>query len=187
MRIYGAIAIIFILVSSWSGIPEPQLTSRENEVPKKTGSNLKQEDALEALDFHNEVRKEVGSAPLEWSAELATYAQEWADYLAEKNNCNIAHRSTLRKAERTLGENIFWGVGKTYSALEAAKAWYEEIEKYTYQPVRAGSNSKTGHYTQMVWKNTQKIGIGKAVCSNGATIIVANYDPPGNVIGEKPY
>jgi hypothetical protein len=29
--------------------------------------------------------------------------------------------------------------------------------------------------------------LGKAVCKNGATIIVANYDPRGNMMGEKPY
>lgn len=162
-------------------------TQNKNNIPDETGSLISRDEAKAALNAHSKARNEVGNKPLEWSAELAKYAQEWADYLAEKNNCRIAHRSSLGKADRVIGENIFWGTGKKYSAEEAAKAWYSEKKDYTHQPISRHSDSKTGHYTQMVWKSTRKVGIGKAKCSNGSTIIVANYDPPGNVIGEKPY
>ncbi|MFW6257662.1 MAG: CAP family protein [Prolixibacteraceae bacterium] len=177
--------VFFAFTNSWNG---KSFDFRlDGIVPEETGSSISREDAVDALRFHNNIRKDVGSPPLEWSEELAKYAQEWANYLAEKNNCRIAHRSTLGKADRVTGENIFRGTGKEFSALDASKAWYEEIENYTYQPIRANSGSKTGHYTQMVWKSSRKAGIGKAKCSNGSIIIVANYDPPGNVIGKNPY
>lgn len=187
MKKFKALAITIILFLAVTGYTGLQSAVRENEVPEETGSELEQEEALTALRFHNKIRKEVGSPPLEWSAELANYAQEWADYLANKNGCRIAHRSSLGKADKEYGENIFWGSGKPYTALEASEAWYSEIDDYSYQPIRRNSNSKTGHYTQMVWKNTRKMGMGIAVCNDGATIIVASYNPPGNVIGQKPY
>jgi pathogenesis-related protein 1 len=39
----------------------------------------------------------------------------------------------------------------------------------------------------MVWRDTERMGMGQATCPDGAVIIVANYDPPGNVIGRYPY
>ena len=42
-----------------------------------------------------------------------------------------------------------------------------------------------GHFTQVVWKNTQKLGIAKAKSpKSGKIIVVANYEPAGNWIGQ---
>ena len=49
---------------------------------------------------------------------------------------------------------------------------------------------KAGHYTQVVWRSTARVGAGKAKLATGpqagAWVLVANYDPPGN-LPEKPY
>lgn len=153
--------------------------------PAQTGSKVSQAEAQEALDFHNKARKDVGTNPLEWSTELATYAQEWADKLAA-NNCAFEHRSGENRV-KPYGENIFWGMGTTYTALNASKSWYSEIEKYVHGPLSSDNWSAAGHYTQMVWYNTTAVGIGLSKCADGATLIVANYNPPGNYMGEKPY
>ena len=42
--------------------------------------------------------------------------------------------------------------------------------------------SEFGHFTQVVWKRTSAIGIGKA-CKDGKTVIVGTYNPPGNLQG----
>jgi pathogenesis-related protein 1 len=44
-----------------------------------------------------------------------------------------------------------------------------------------------GHYTQVVWKNSMEVGGGMAICDNKSQVWVCNYNPPGNVEGEKPY
>lgn len=41
----------------------------------------------------------------------------------------------------------------------------------------------TGHFTQVVWKGSKEIGVGRATSSGGRTVVVANYRPPGNVLG----
>ncbi len=151
-----------------------------------TGSKITKSEAQTALDFHNKVRSDVGAPALIWSPELAKYAQEWADHLASKG-CKMQHRPHDGKWAQKYGENIFWGKGMDYSALDASKSWYSEIEDYTYGKVNNSNWNKTGHYTQMVWKNTTQVGIALAKCSDGAIIIVANYDPAGNYMGEAPY
>ncbi len=65
--------------------------------------------------------------------------------------------------------------------------WYGEKEKYTYSKLGEGNWMETGHYTQMIWKNTTEIGVGIATCPSGGVIVVANYNPPGNFSGEYPY
>lgn len=43
----------------------------------------------------------------------------------------------------------------------------------------------TGHFTQVVWKGSQKLGVGFAVSGDGNSVyIVAQYTPPGNYMGQ---
>ena len=35
----------------------------------------------------------------------------------------------------------------------------------------------------MVWKGSKEIGVGKATGKDGKTIVVANYRPAGNMVG----
>jgi uncharacterized protein YkwD len=155
-------------------------------VPSVTGSIVTKSDAQQALDFHNKARADVGSPALQWSPELAKFAQEWADHLAS-DNCNVQHRPHSGEWAQKYGENIFWGSASSYNVLNASESWYDEIKEYTYGELNESNWYGPGHYTQMVWKNTTHVGIGVAECSDGAIIIVADYDPPGNVMGEKPY
>jgi len=157
------------------------------KAPSNTGSKVSQQDAQAALDFHNKARKDVGSPPLEWSPDLAAYAQEWADHLAKDENCDMKHRPNDGKWKRIYGENIFWGGGSSYTVVDASESWYSEIKDYKHQVLNSSNWYAAGHYTQMVWKNTKKVGIGQATCSGGAILIVGSYDPPGNYMGEKAY
>lgn len=161
-------------------------TTINTTVPSFTGSKITQAQAQAGLNHHNMARKEVGVPALEWSAEAAASAQKWADELAA-TTCKIKH-STGRG---NLGENLFWAKGFDMSspALVASKSWYEEKKDYTYDVVNGNKNTGkvVGHYTQMVWKKTTKVGFGVATCANGAVIVVAQYGPAGNYIGQYPY
>lgn len=155
-------------------------------VPSETGSKVTQDDAQQALDFHNKVRKDVGAPALQWSAELAQYAQAWADNLAKKG-CKMEHRPDAGEWKQQHGENIFWASGGSYGLLDASKAWYSEIKDYKHGPISDANWPVAGHYTQMVWKNTTQVGIAMATCASGEIIIVGNYSPPDNYWGQKAY
>ena len=73
----------------------------------------------------------------------------------------------------------------------ATDAWYNEIKDYNF--ANPGFSSATGHFTQVVWKSTTKIGFGVAFgqMKSGAytfncAYVVANYKEPGNYLGQFP-
>ena len=62
----------------------------------------------------------------------------------------------------------------------ATNAWYNEINLYNFLwPSFAHS---TGHFTQLVWKGTNKIGCGYNYC-NGMNLVSCRYKNPGNMKG----
>lgn len=64
------------------------------------------------------------------------------------------------------------------------QSWYSEIQKYHYYGREPDSGAKGfGHFTQVVWKATQRVGVGCGKAGN-ATTIVADYAPAGNMGGE---
>lgn len=158
------------------------------QVPNTTGSNITQQQALDVLNDHNRVRQEVGVQPLIWNSQLAAYAQQWADHLANNNNCKMKHRTNAGEAGKAYGENLFWGSSSTYyKPLDASTSWYSEKSLFKYQALSNNNWFKAGHYTQMVWRDTKEMGVGVAVCPNGGLIVVANYYPAGNVLTRYPY
>lgn len=84
------------------------------------------------------------------------------------------------------GENLAEGFLNTTAAIEA---WGNERSKYDFDRPTGFSNS-TGHFTQLVWKDTKSVGCGRKECDNADNagshgwLVVCEYWPPGNVDGE---
>lgn len=135
-------------------------------------------------EAHNKYRRETGVPDLEWDTKLAAYAQEWADHLKSANGCNMKHRPRSGKYTQKHGENLAWASGKEMEPSEVVDDWYSEIKDYNYS--KNSCSGVCGHYTQVVWKNSRKLGCAMAKCQD-SEIWVCNYDPPGNYNGEKPY
>jgi pathogenesis-related protein 1 len=151
----------------------------------RNGSRLTSEEVGMLVTLHNIARTEAGVDPLVWSKNLAVYAQTWADHLAS-TGCRIEHRPRSGKWKQEHGENIFIGTAGYYGVGNAAKAWEREKSVYHGAVLNSSNWFPSGHYTQMIWKNTSRIGCAKAEC-RGNVIVVCNYDPPGNILGQKPY
>ena len=161
----------------------PKLSFTQDTIDN-TGSKISSEDARAVLDHHNKIRNDLHIPPLSWNAEVAAYAQEWADSLTTFHNCNLIHRENTRG----YGENLYGGgSAESSKPIDASLAWYSEIQQYTYVRLDENNWYNTGHYTQMIWKNTKEVGVGIGTCPAGGVIIVANYNPTGNYMGEYPY
>ena len=142
---------------------------------------LTEEEKRIILEQHNYWRAYVGiKEKLVWSDEMEDLAADWARNLKQKN-CGFEHRPNNKA-----GENLFMGTSGFYGAKDVVDAWASEKEDYNYGRNKCKSGKVCGHYTQIVWRTTQKVGCAKIECG-GNVIWVCNYDPPGNWVGEKPY
>lgn len=153
----------------------------------QTGSRFTPQEATAMVQYHNQVRAEVGVGPVQWSPQIAQFAQQWADELAI--NGKFEHRP---RNQQNYGENLAAGSAQNYSPLEGARQWYEEKKLFRApNGVFTAALMPAGHYTQMVWRGSTEIGAGRAVIRKGNmagwTVIVCNYNPPGNRIGAKVY
>ncbi len=134
-----------------------------------TSSQQQRQDKVDALKAHNQLRALHHAPPLTWDASLAFYSRMHASH------CVFKHSHTR------FGENIASG----YPSITAVvNAWYSEKNIYSY--ARPGFSEQTGHFTQVVWKSTKRVGCGVAYCDgkNGVhgQFWVCEYSPPGNVI-----
>ena len=140
------------------------------------------------LSKHNSERSAVGVQPpvqpLTWSNSLATQAQAYANqlstggYVCNGSSCvkDIPHGAA--------NENLAWG-SPGYPISSMVQGWANEKSQYDGQPIPPGY-SPAGHYTAMVWQNTQEIGCG-FVAPGQIDILVCRYNPAGNIIGQMPY
>jgi hypothetical protein len=139
------------------------------------------------LTEHNNYRALHGVAPLTWDPVLAAACQQYANA-----NCNVKNTKCQHGHDSSLintGENLFWAgesggiVDATSYATTAVKAWYDEIKDYDY--IKPGFSSQTGHFTQVVWDNTTRVGGAYALSPDKQYItIVCRYTPAGNFYGE---
>ena len=129
------------------------------------------------LAAHNAVRARLNVPPLVWSDRLAGFAKAWADALLETGR--FVHRPNSR-----LGENLFTISGGTASPEYVVREWASESRYYDRRSNKC--RDVCGHYTQIVWRNTLRVGCAVAR-GRGREVWVCNYDPPGNVAGQRPY
>jgi len=121
------------------------------------------------LDTHNLFRKEHNATDLSWNDTLATFGANWT------KTCKFEH------SHGPYGENLAQGYG---NASAAVQAWGEERAKYSF--AKAEFSEATGHFTQMVWKDTKTVGCGSRKCGSSSSpswYVVCEYYPRGNVIG----
>ena len=130
--------------------------------------------------------------PFCWSSTVASTAQAWA------NGCQFAHNPAL--GSLNYGENIY---ATAFSGspppgynppIDAVNSWASEAADYDYST--NSCSGVCGHYTQLVWRSSERVGCGLTNCSTNSpfgpsfpnwTLVVCDYSPPGNYIGQQPY
>ncbi|KAH8901301.1 PR-1-like protein [Thozetella sp. PMI_491] len=155
--------------------PAPTTSSKGGGPP--IGIKAPASDQQNALAAHNAARAQFGEPPLKWDPGLAAAAQAYSAVLAELGK--LQHGS--------VGENLYSASPpNTHEFLSATNAWLAEKPNYDGEPIPQGPFSTYGHYTQCVWTDTLRVGMGQTKINN-TVYVVARYDPPGNVEGETPY
>nr|XP_043623453.1 pathogenesis-related leaf protein 4-like [Erigeron canadensis] len=126
------------------------------------------------VSVHNCIRKVLNLPPLVYDPEMEKFAQSWAD---QRKDCAMIHSDRC-------GENM--ASGPDMNITYGIQLWLDERLDYDYP--NNNCMKMCGHYTQIVWKNTQRVGCARSQCADPTCwVVVCNYDPPGNVVGQWPY
>ena len=140
----------------------------------------------EDVNAHNAARRRATPVPnpalpdVSWDTTTAAFAKEGAD------RCIFSHRQ-----QSQYGENLHASTNES-TPTEVVDGWDSEKKDYTY--ATDACRAVCGHYTQVVWRTSVKIGCATALCTTNSPfgngpwyLSVCNYSPPGNFVGRKPY
>ncbi|XP_014890228.1 cysteine-rich venom protein isoform X2 [Poecilia latipinna] len=140
----------------------------------------------EIVNVHNAFRRAVEPAAADmlmmtYSLELAASAQAWVD------KCTLSHgpASTRLLDGYELGENLFY-TSSPSSWTTVLTAWHSEKSHYLY-PNGSTNRRPIGHYTQVVWNSSYKVGCGFALCPNNIYFYGCHYFRAGNFKRWPPY
>lgn len=141
------------------------------------------------VELHNFYRAQVSPPAsdmlqMRWDDDLAAFAKAYAQ------KCVWGHN----KERGRRGENLFAITDQGMDVPLAVGNWYEEREHYNFSTATCDPGQMCGHYTQVIWSKTERIGCGSHFCETlqgveegNIHLLVCNYEPPGNVKGRKPY
>jgi hypothetical protein len=128
--------------------------------------------AQPSLDQVNHYRKLHQAGPVVWDNTLASQSSKWAENLAGGNK--LIHSTP----NGTYGENLATTYDTEDPIGDAVDMWYKEVSYYDY--TKPQFSTTTGHFTQLVWNSTRRIGAGYARNSRGMQFVVMRFVPPGN-------
>ncbi|NXF06857.1 GLIP1 protein, partial [Smithornis capensis] len=152
------------------------------------------EDCVRA---HNTFRSKVKPAAsnmfrMSWDSALAKTAKAWAKKCKFKHNPNLEKPGKMHPTFQVVGENIWTGTATIFSVDTALSSWFNEVSSYDFSTNRC--TDMCGHYTQVVWAESYKVGCAVHFCNtveyfsqvSRAAHFVCNYGPAGNY-PRKPY
>ncbi|XP_059555638.1 cysteine-rich secretory protein 2-like [Myotis daubentonii] len=141
----------------------------------------------EIVNKHNELRKSVSPSAsnmlrMEWDREATANAQKWA------NKCTLEHSDPEeRKTNTKCGENLYMSSDPNEWSI-AVQSWFEERHDFVYGVGPKSPGAVVGHYTQLVWYSSYRLGCGIAYCPNQESLkyfYVCHYCPAGNNVSKK--
>jgi hypothetical protein len=205
MRRLAAFGLLVSLVGCGSGlgIGDP---GTGNTGGSSTGSggtsggatNPLAQDQIDAfVTAHNQARSgplnpppSPALPPVSWDGILADSVYNYA-LRCQGSNGLLSHnedRSTDYQAlggSGYVGENIY-GTSGNATPAGAVALWMSEAPDYDYN---SGSFGSAGHYTQIVWRASVRIGCAIVDCPalTYHNTVICDYAPGGNIVGQKPY
>ncbi|OLN86987.1 Repressed by EFG1 protein 1 [Colletotrichum chlorophyti] len=124
------------------------------------------------LNSTNFYRGEHHASDLSWNDTLAEFADDYLDDMPG-DSCDFSHSGG------PYGENLAKGYPNVTASVEA---WGEERDDYDFD--EGEFDADTGHFTQLVWRNTTDVGCARKLCDDDTWYIVCEYWPRGNVVDQ---
>lgn len=141
---------------------------------------------IDMLAIHKKARAAVNVEEMTWDPALAAQAKAYAESLIRNQGSNLIHDPN----RNGIGENLAGGKDATrFSPTKFANMWLREGQWYRAGPSgkdRCSDEATVGHYTQMIWRNSLRLGCGYAAIGD-SRILACRYGPGGNITGQRAY
>ncbi|KAK5975410.1 C-type single domain activation associated secreted protein ASP3 [Trichostrongylus colubriformis] len=182
------------------------LTTAEQNMRCSNSNGMTVELRQLVLDEHNKYRSKVARG-LAANPVFGENAPKAARMFKMAYNCSIENKMAewLRQCKwghspktnrEGLGENLWMmspvSRNKTASIINAIASWFEELEKKGVPTANKFTmdvfNRGVGHYTQVVWQRSDRIGCGIQDCPNTPmTYVGCEYQTAGNMLNDYIY
>lgn len=130
------------------------------------------------LNSTNVFRSQHDASAVTWNSTLSAFASSYLASMGSQSSetgseCDFAHSGG------PYGENLALGCNEVTGCVDL---WGDEREQFNFND--PGFSEATGHFTQLVWKDTTTVGCGSRLCGTRGWYLVCEYWPRGNVIGQ---
>jgi len=154
-------------------------------------------DSIMTINAHNVERNKLNSGGFPRQPVPNPFIPDliWDQGLAE--SADTHSQKCVWKHSGTGGENLYAHSGRSGSIKSAVGLWVAEEKDYHYDTVGSKQNGVVGHYTQVMWSSTTRVGCAKHYCNpivktDGTNlftgeIITCQYRSSGNWVGRYPY
>jgi hypothetical protein len=193
LALLGSVAIVAAVFLSF---PSTQGTQHRT-LAVASAFTQAQKDAL--VKKHNDLRQGIAAAgfgtfkkatnmrQIVWNDAIASNAQAWA------NGKKFAHSTQAQRSNiggyNYVGENLYiqystrkQNVG-TFDYTAGIQLFYDEIKLFKESVDKYTFNMNTGHFTQVIWAETNAIGCGYSQYLEGGwhkVLLVCQYGVGGN-------
>jgi pathogenesis-related protein 1 len=187
---------VAVLANSRGVSPKSVAPPKELKLHKQSTSEtlgLDDQGRRIVLDAHNLCRARYGARPLEYDRQLEIKAQEWANHLVVipemKHNPNKVCGGFVGDTGENIAREEGWA---NYEPRHTTpiRDWHSEVKNYDLVKKVPKPSGEWGHFTQLIWKSTRKVGCGFVLLRHGhdgfRSAWVCTYHPAGNVPGEFP-
>jgi hypothetical protein len=171
MKFRFAAVVCAALAAAFPAVAASTLT-----IPPQTAFGMR------IVAMHNQARAAAGVQSVIWDRGLAAAADAYAAQLASTGRWGHSAPAT-RPGQ---GENLWMGTRGAFSVEQMVGAWASEQRMFrpgAFPRVsRTGSWEDVGHYTQMIWARSTRVGCALR-SSMRNDYLVCRYSPAGNVMG----
>ncbi|KAI1643369.1 PR-1-like protein [Daldinia loculata] len=164
------------LVSSQTVIVITVAPPIPSEAPSFTNHDTFTSAIINSTNFH---RTAHNASTVRWNDTLAAFASGYLSSHSSSSPYSQKETCRMKHSGGPYGENLALGCS---DAGDCVDLWGNEDAQYNYDD--PGFSEATGHFTQLVWRDTTDVGCGAKLCpGNYGWYLACEYWPRGNIIG----
>ncbi|MFJ3929036.1 CAP domain-containing protein [Streptomyces sp. NPDC090029] len=169
-------------VSTASAAPERPAATTRSPTLALSASDPQAVALVEAVNTYR--ARHQDTPPVTYDPQLAARAQSWAAQCTGRYESQVSVPSAHLVGQTMYSERYPDTADLTRRAVDA---WYREGATYDYARQQSTTGAQTGHFTQVVWSRSVRVGAALVPCTGGNLAgwnhLLVYWQEAGNVYG----